>query len=178
MLTHQEAPRECNEILCLLVRGFAESLIHCVYPMNGLFFPATHKHLCILRCAWAESCDLYLPGCSVTEWKWLVRINGLLSSGTRCAGKTYSLHGHHADVVGTWSQRSSPGVPPAAGVSSVRQPDIQHSGNSSIHIQQGWERERETTRETWGGGWRRWLWRRERIRCCRADGMIASWSNR
>lgn len=46
------------------------------------------------------------------------------------------------------------------------------------------ERERETTRGTWGRvatvvvGVPRRLWRREWIRCCRADGMIASWSNR
>lgn len=147
-------------------------------------FVAIHKqYLCRTCRAWADSPVTFTCSrSSAAAWKWLVKINGL-SSDTHIHRETYMhthCRDHNADLAGTRSQRSSPGVPPAAGVSSVWQPDIQHSSNPSIHKQQG--RESETVREMLGRGPGVELRKSRRLSGekthCRADGMIPTWDDR
>lgn len=155
-------------------------LFNCVFSLKWPLSALVHTLTTLYApgSSWV-SCDL--PSSTVAEWRWLTRINGLLSSGAHIQRNLMHAHlcNHHADAAGTWSQRLSPGVLPAASASVCPLSDRLTFSSAVTHRSACTGRAGEgiRDREREASGASRRLWRRENI-CCGADGMIAGWSNR
>lgn len=145
-------------------------------------FVGTHPHNTCAAWAWAESpvtfnCPAPPLHSEGDRWESTVSCHQTHTYGETC---TYThLNDHRVDAAATRIQCLSPGIRPIEPVclcvlcQTVWHSVRQHLIDPHRKGERGGERdhERETSEAS------RRLWRRENIRC-RADGMIAGWSNR